>query len=276
MKSRRVLARAAAAAALIPIAAVGFAPPAAAIPVEQLTTRISTLDIAPEIKLTAATFPTKGCDGVPDGAKKGSDAWVFGNPAGARRPTGYLFKLIDPKRPEHQREVPVVIVEEGAYGARITTVITDPVPEAPETKAGSKDPAKMTTDPRPGPTPDRRIVFRSPTDNPNRRVSIIAVPEGVSGGLTETGGWLRVPAGWEITYGEYQDHPAKGADANKFPVVRVCVPPADPAPVPAQPAPSLPVTGARTAAVAGTGIVLVLVGGALFFVWRRRTVRFTV
>jgi LPXTG-motif cell wall-anchored protein len=283
MKDRRSVRLAVATgAALIPlVASVAPAAPAAAGPDRQSRPRISKLDITPETTITAARFPTKGCDGVPGGAKDGTEAWVFSRPANAQKPTGYLFRLVDPKRAEHQRDVWVVVIDEGAYGAEITQVIVDPppAPATPPAKAPAPANAGPTTTStataNPAPTPTRPVKFWPPVDNPHRVVAITPVPEGVSGGMTETGGWLRLPAGWEIAYGEYQDRPETGAKPARFSVQRVCVPSAgQPAPAPAPGGGSLPLTGARTAALALTGVVVLLIGAALFIAWRRRAVRF--
>ena len=114
-------------------------------------------------------------------------------------------------------------------------------------------------------------------------------PDGVTGGLLDGGSrgtWLRTPAGWRVVAGV--DTARSGTtDATTFALAAVCLPapstpPSSAAPTPtptplpsrsrsaAATGPTLPVTGTRTAVVAGVGALLVLLGGAAVAVAARR------
>jgi hypothetical protein len=197
------------------------------------------------VKAVDVAVSLRTCVDLPGGAEKGTDGWVFDQPIHAPVGPVTVIGFVDDSTGALK---PVVLRVDGD-GLWLVPIV--------DGQAGAPVPA----------------------------------PDGMAGGLLGggTGGaWLRTPAGWRVVYGV--DTAQSGtADTATFGLAAVCLPPPSTGGVagtptaagtgtpthPASPSaavaePTLPVTGGRTAIIAGVGAVLVLLGGAALALTARR------
>ncbi|GAA1807657.1 LPXTG cell wall anchor domain-containing protein [Planosporangium flavigriseum] len=279
----RGLARLAVATGAVLAGAIIAATPAAAT-VDVPFPGIAVLDPVP---VKAKDFGTKGCDGIPGGAKERTDGWVFSKPEGETEFYGYAFLMTG-----SSHETVVLGVDgDGAVGLTIDPAVFRGL------RAGALNRDKV-----------KSLAKATEEDD-----GTVAPPAGVQGGLTKGGeGWLQTPEGWQIEAGMLLSVPAvqdstppadetEGSAATvrtlptpefpTFSLLRVCLPkaeapasaaPASPAPASPAPAPgtgggngaSLPVTGTNAVVLTGAGVLLVAVGAGLFLMRRRRATKF--
>jgi LPXTG-motif cell wall-anchored protein len=283
----RALVRVAVAALAVTVAGLVAASPAAAEeqpPTPQVS--IATLDL--KGKVTAGQFGTKSCEGVPGGAKAGSDGWVFDQPAKDAENYAYILGFVD----KASHVVILGISEDGVETLEPGSAELTKTPESAVkslTKAAATQPGEgggNATQPGEGTKPDenkgdpkkaagdkgdpKKAAGNKGGDDPLGGVKAAPAPAGVSGALLQGGGaWLRTPAGWVLAAGELLHD---GTAVEKFHLVRTCVVAA-----PGQgggTGESLPVTGTNIGIVAGLGALLVALGGALLVMRRRRTTKF--
>lgn len=283
MKHRGLL-RIAVAAGTVMLAPMVAAMPVAAAPAEEKLAP-GYAELQSTAPIAASGFATKSCAGVPGGAKAATDGWVFDQPAGAKSPT-YQFvfvdraadlvfleinkagvqaldvpqSVIDAILEEADREDSAADVAKAAEKAQDATSETAEKPSAASGDAGKSDAGKNDA----AGSDAKRAEGKA--DSEELDFPRIAAPAGVAGQLTPEGAWLQTPAGWFLGDGLLR-HGITAGTADTFSLLRVCLPAGAPA-VPAKP--TLPVTGANVALVAGGGTVLVAVGIALFLVRRRR------
>lgn len=259
----RGLARLAVAAGAVLAGAVMAANPAAATDSEigSATLKLST------VPTEAKNFGTKSCEGIPGGAKAGTDGWVFSQPVTGTQGYGYIFGLID----GDQRVVVLGVDKDGVTGLKVKGATLQGLKAGKLSGGEAKSLAKTAegnTSPEESTSPEG--------DTSSDDVEEIAAPEGVAGGVTATGeGWVQTPAGWQLASGALLYAPAVENAPKEFSLLRVCVK-ADVAP-PAAPGAgggngqSLPVTGTNVAVLTSAGVLLIGVGvGAVLFVMRRR------
>jgi LPXTG-motif cell wall-anchored protein len=275
----RGLARLAVAAGAVLAGAVMAANPAAATVPDDGGGGVAILDIPkPPPLLTAKDFLEKklaaaSCDGIKDGAKQGTDGWVFDQPAQGAANFIYVFGFADAD------SKPVVLGLDNEGGI-VNFDLSKLPPDAARLQAGKIDDSQAKSLAKAAASTDKDLakVAGGEGDASPGLPSTIDLPAGVAGGLAGTEGvWLQTPAGWHLVFGE-MIHDKPGADApKKFHLVRVCEPKAATPPV-AAPAPgagggngqSLPVTGTNVAVLTGAGVLLVGVGAGLFVMRRRR------
>jgi LPXTG-motif cell wall-anchored protein len=267
----RGLARVAVAAGAVLVGAAVAATPAVATDVE--LPGVAGLNLA-TVPTAAKDFNPKGCDGIPGGAKAGTDGWVFSQPVDGATDYGYIFGFAN----GDGQPVVLGVGKEGVTGLQV-----DPS-EAAGLKAGRLS------------SGDAKALAQAVEDDaPSGDVEEVPAPAGVAGGLTSTGeGWLQTPAGWQLVYGAllYSSAALDSPKEFSFSLLRVCAPKADTAPAPTDtatapaPAPSkapgagggsggsLPVTGANAGLIAGAGALLIGIGAVLFVRRRRETTKF--
>ncbi|NJC72796.1 LPXTG cell wall anchor domain-containing protein [Planosporangium thailandense] len=219
----------------------------------------------PHVPLKAGDFSPKGCDGIPGGAKTGTDGWVFNQPVKGATDYGYIVGLLDM---DNKQVVTLGISADGVTGLEL-----------------DQSAAQGLKDGTLGSSAVKSLAAAAAADDSSDGVKEVPAPKGVAGGLTSTGeGWLQTPAGWQLASGALLYSPQVEGAPEDFTLARVCAPKTESSPTPTAsvPAPpskapgagggsgsSLPVTGANVAAVAGVGVVLVAIG-ALFVLRRRR------
>jgi LPXTG-motif cell wall-anchored protein len=237
------------------LGAPAFATPDPTIPVT------FALDI-PEAGTTAAQWKTNGCDGVPGGAKAGIDGWVFDQPIPGVTDDNarYIFGLL-----AADGTTPWVfgVDKDGVFAFDLNSAAMKAF------KAGGKAALKSAAP---------KIAAQT--------MGGVTPPVGVAGMGTAAGAWLQTPKGWTLEIGlELAPDNAEVGEDQLFNLLRTCLPPAAsqsapasvPASVPAS-APAggvgggggLPVTGTNIWLIAGTGSALLLTGGVLFVLRRRR------
>ncbi|GAB3854443.1 LPXTG cell wall anchor domain-containing protein [Dactylosporangium cerinum] len=200
----------------------------------------------------AADAPTKGCAGIDTGtAVVGKDGWLFSKPEGRYTDLQYVFLFVKDDGEDEDDFIELLLNADGVATLDVSGIPTDPEnPEALAKALGAKVLANKSAD---------KLEF--PT-NP--------APAGVTGALTDDGGWLRTPAGWALVIGgAFTDPPLKDATFN---LVRACAAAAAPTSnAPSTPAgPQLPITGTNVWVLSGAGVALIAVGAVLFLAYRRR------
>jgi LPXTG-motif cell wall-anchored protein len=253
------------------VAAVGFmtATPAAAAE-EPAPPAIGEINLpVPDGGITAGGFGTKGCTGIPGGAKVGTDGWVFSQPVADATEVAYIFGLLPSRTPDTE---PVVL---GINADGITGLKFD---DAPNPSSGLKDLTKDTSDEAKALIAKAAEGDDSSADDSADGVTEIPVPAGVSGGLIANNGgaWLQTPAGWILAAGVLVHDKGK-TNIEKFDLLRVCAPASPPTNAPGAgggTGESLPVTGDNIGLLAGLGVLLLGLGAALLIVRRRRTTTF--
>jgi LPXTG-motif cell wall-anchored protein len=290
----RGLVRAAVVASAAMIAgAVAAASPAAAqetAPAAAAPTGTATLNI-PDDGVLAKDFATKGCVGIPGGAKTGTDGWVFNQPAKGTKTVIYSLGFI--KGTGDNAEILVFLIAKDG----LTAFSVDPT----KTKDDGDDKAKAlaqraeegaTDGSQGGKGKGGTEGNGGTTTQPGLPdgVTQIPVPAGVAGALFTdlTGAWLQTPAGWLLGGGELVFDKQGTDGAETFDLLRTCLPATAPT---ASPSPttggvgggtgtstgggSLPVTGTNVGILAGAGVLLIAVGALLVIARRRRnTVKF--
>lgn len=225
--------------------------------------------------MLAADFTTKGCEGINGGSPvAGKDGWLFDNPKQDAKDYAYVFGFITGT--DEEDFAILALTEDGVFSFNPSTeeadapeeadalkddaVIAEVLPEvsgetAPDTSASEPAPDTSTSQAAPVTSTSQEAVAE---EDP-----LTAPPAGVKGALSSTGGWLQTPAGWSLVIGFLYTNPAPTAEG-EFHLVRTC-----PAPAGGGGA-MLPITGTNIWLISGTGGMLVLAGGALFMLRRRR------
>jgi LPXTG-motif cell wall-anchored protein len=232
-----------------PAAATGSTDPQAEVGIVQLK--------LPKVPLAAKDFNPKGCEGIPGGAKAGTDGWVLNQPVAGATGYGYILGLVS----ADLKPVVVAVDKDGVVGLEVDAA------ELQSLKAGrlSKEQAKSLA---------KATAGAEPSD-----VKEVPAPAGVAGGVTDKGlGWLQTPAGWQIAGGALLYGPVVEGAPAEFTLARVCEAPANPSPSKAPGtgggSGELPVTGANVPVVIGIGVLLVGAGVALLVLRRRRDPKF--
>jgi LPXTG-motif cell wall-anchored protein len=282
-----------AAGAAVAVGALAAATPAAAqetTPAGAVPTGVASLDI-PDDGVLAKNFATKGCAGIPGGAKVGTDGWVFNQPAKGAKNIAYSLGFV--KGTGDKIEILVFLVDKDG----LTAYSVDPT----KTQDGGEDKAKALVQRAEEGTAQgggqdgtggKKAGSGGDAGQPGLPdgVTKIPVPAGVAGALFTdlTGAWLQTPAGWLLGGGDLV-FDKRGTDgAEKFDLLRACLPAAVPS---TSPSPttggvgggtgtndggSLPVTGTNIGILAGAGVLLIAVGSLLVAARRRRNaVKFT-
>jgi LPXTG-motif cell wall-anchored protein len=201
----------------------------------------------------AATAPHKGCAGIDTGvAVPGKDGWLFSKPAGEYKDLNYVLGY-GTGAADDEQAVPVILVlnSDGIFEVDVDAEEPDAIASALAAKRTEFTKAENEND---------DDVLDLPTK---------PAPAGVTGKLTEDGGWVKTPKGWGLYIGFALTDPL--LTEGTFDLVRACAAAADPTPS-ASPTggPSLPVTGSNTGTIIGVGAGMVFVGAVLFVVYRRR------
>jgi LPXTG-motif cell wall-anchored protein len=294
MLHRGLVRAAVAASAAMIVGAIAAASPAAAqetTPAAAAPTGTATLNI-PDDGVLAKDFATKGCVGIPGGAKTGTDGWLFNQPAKGTKTVIYTLGFL--KHNGDKAEILVfLIAKDGLKAFSVDPTKTNDSGDD-KAKALAQRAEQGATDGSPdgkgkggtegnGGTPAQPGLPDGVTEIP--------VPAGVAGALFTdlTGAWLQTPAGWLLGGGELV-FDKRGTDgAETFDLLRTCLPAAAPT---ASPSPttggvgggtgtstgggSLPVTGTNVGILAGAGVLLIAVGALLVVARRRRNaVKFT-
>jgi LPXTG-motif cell wall-anchored protein len=205
--------------------------------------------------IQAASAPTKGCAGIDTGtAVKGTDGWLFSKPRGGEyTDLQYLFlyaKVDDPKTIDDLAFL--LLNDDGVF-----LVDDSDAPTAQDLVKSLK--ADVT----------QALTAKLIADDYG--IPTLPAPNGVTGKITETGAWIKTPAGWWLGAGVGLTNPML-EDAT-FELVRACVAAVDTSPSPSlspSGGPSLPVTGSNIWLLTGGGAALVAVGAVLFMAYRRR------
>ncbi|GII25444.1 LPXTG cell wall anchor domain-containing protein [Planosporangium mesophilum] len=258
----RGLARLAVAASAVMVGAFVAAGPAAATgstEEPQPEIGVAELKLPNDGPLLAKDFDTKGCEGIPGGAKAGTDGWVLNQPVEGVTEYGYILGLVS----ADLKPVVVAVDKDGVVGLEVDAA------ELQSLRAGrlSKEQAKSLA---------KATAGAEPSD-----VKDVPAPAGVAGGVTDKGlGWLQTPAGWQLVGGALVYSPVVKGAPTEFTLARVCDAPANPSPSTAPGAGGgsgsgeLPLTGANVPVVIGIGVLLVGAGVALLVLRRRRDTKF--
>jgi LPXTG-motif cell wall-anchored protein len=206
-----------------------------------------------EDPVTAADFPTKGCEGIDDGkAVSGTDGWLYGKPKGEFTVTTYGL----------------LYATDDTFGTFYALVL-----DADGVHQFALDSA--TTSKLKGADPEKAFATEAAGDEP----PLLPPPAGVTGKLADGGGWVKTPASWLIVAGFADTTPV--VTNGEFDLVRTCPSATQPAPSASASHPAggsgggqLPVTGTNVWILSGVGIALLLAGGLLFMAYRRRSVKF--
>lgn len=204
----------------------------------------------------AATAPVKGCAGIDTGkAVADKDGWLFDKPEGKYTGLQYLFLYIKPDAKSLDDLVVLLLDADG-----IAAVDTGGLPP--------KELAKS-------------LKAKALAANKNAKaveIPTVPAPAGVTGALTDGGGWVKTPAGWALGLGAAFTEPL--LEQGTFDLVRACAAAPESTPSPAAPsspaAPggtgggSLPITGTNVWILSGAGVALIAAGVALFLAYRRR------
>ncbi|MET7427176.1 hypothetical protein, partial [Dactylosporangium sp. NPDC005555] len=157
-----------------------FAAPARAegddnIPLDDLAEAVLKLDEP----IQAASAPTKGCAGIDTGtAVKGTDGWLFSKPRGKYTDLQYIFLYLKVEEPKSIDDVAFLLLnDDGVFlvddeGALTAKDLVKSL-KADVTRARA---AKLVAN-----------GYGIPT---------LPAPKGVTGKITETGAWIKTPAGW--------------------------------------------------------------------------------
>lgn len=205
----------------------------------------------------AANAPVKGCAGIDTGtAVPGKDGWLFSRPEGRYTDLQYVFLFVKGDGETIDDLVPLVLNADGVFTFAEPVDPGNPEVLAKSLQANAKKASALAAGENPG-------GLELPTG---------PAPAGVSGKLTDGGGWIRTPAGWALAFGGAFTEPM--LEGATFTLVRACAAGGDTTPSPAASptpgGPSLPVTGTNVWLLSGAGVALVAVGAVLFLAYRRR------